>query len=135
MKVRGVPYRTIWANGDGSVGIIDQTRLPHAFETLTLKTLAEAARAIKIMQVRGAPADRRHGRIRRVPCAEGGRFRCRFGKRLRHAGGDEADGRQPQLGAARDAEGPEPGSRLPSVRRRRMPRPRKWRTRMWRRAG
>ena len=55
MKVRGVHYRTIWANADGSVGIIDQTRLPHAFETLTLGTLAEAARAIKTMQVRGAP--------------------------------------------------------------------------------
>ena len=55
MKVRGVHYRTIWGNGDGSVGIIDQTRLPHAFETLTLITLADAARAIKIMQVRGAP--------------------------------------------------------------------------------
>jgi methylthioribose-1-phosphate isomerase len=55
MKVRGVHYRTIWDNGDGSVGIIDQTRLPHAFETLTLTTLADAARAIKIMQVRGAP--------------------------------------------------------------------------------
>ena len=55
MKVQGVHYRTIWDNGDGSVGIIDQTRLPHAFETLTLTTLAEAARAIKIMQVRGAP--------------------------------------------------------------------------------
>ena len=35
-----VYYRTIWGNGDGSVGIIDQTRLPHAFETLTLTTLA-----------------------------------------------------------------------------------------------
>jgi methylthioribose-1-phosphate isomerase len=55
MKVRGVHYRTIWDNGDGFVGIIDQTRLPHAFETLTLTTLADAARAIKIMQVRGAP--------------------------------------------------------------------------------
>ena len=55
MKVRGVHYRTIWANGDGSVGIIDQTRLPHAFETLTLTNLADAAHAIKIMQVRGAP--------------------------------------------------------------------------------
>ena len=42
-------------NGDGSVGIIDQTRLPHAFETLTLTTLADAARAIKTMQVRGPP--------------------------------------------------------------------------------
>ncbi len=56
MKVGGVHYRTIWQNGDdGSVGIIDQTRLPHAFETLTLTTLADAAHAIKSMQVRGAP--------------------------------------------------------------------------------
>ncbi|HWJ17494.1 MAG TPA: S-methyl-5-thioribose-1-phosphate isomerase [Geobacterales bacterium] len=55
MKVGGVSYRTIWDNGDGSVGIIDQTRLPHAFEALTLRTLADAAHAIKIMQVRGAP--------------------------------------------------------------------------------
>ncbi len=55
MKVKGVHYRTIWASADGSVGIIDQTRLPHAFETLTLNTLADAAHAIKVMQVRGAP--------------------------------------------------------------------------------
>ena len=55
MKVRGVHYRTIWGNSDGSIGIVDQTRLPHAFETLALTTLADAARAIKIMQVRGAP--------------------------------------------------------------------------------
>lgn len=55
MKVRGVHYRTIWRKDDDSVCIIDQTRLPHAFETLTLRTLDDAARAIKIMQVRGAP--------------------------------------------------------------------------------
>lgn len=55
MKVRGVRYRTIWENSDGSIGIIDQTRLPHAFETLSLSTLDDAVRAIKVMQVRGAP--------------------------------------------------------------------------------
>ena len=39
----------------GSVEIIDQTRLPHALVTVTLKTLEDAAHAIKTMQVRGAP--------------------------------------------------------------------------------
>jgi methylthioribose-1-phosphate isomerase len=56
MKIDGKPYRTIWLNPDGwSVGIIDQTRFPHVFETLTLRTLEDAARAIKDMLVRGAP--------------------------------------------------------------------------------
>jgi methylthioribose-1-phosphate isomerase len=55
MKIDGTPYRTIWPNDDGSVSILDQTRLPHAFETLRLTQMAEAAHAIKVMQVRGAP--------------------------------------------------------------------------------
>ena len=56
MKVDGRQTRTIWLEPDGrSVGIIDQTRLPHAFETVRLATLEDAARAIKTMQVRGAP--------------------------------------------------------------------------------
>ncbi|HSP78796.1 MAG TPA: S-methyl-5-thioribose-1-phosphate isomerase [Myxococcaceae bacterium] len=56
MKVRGQPMRSIWLEADGrTVGIIDQTRLPHAFETLRLRTLEEAAHAIRSMQVRGAP--------------------------------------------------------------------------------
>ncbi len=55
MLVDGTPYRTIWPNSDGSVEIIDQTRLPHAFETKTLRGMAEAAHAIKAMLVRGAP--------------------------------------------------------------------------------
>ena len=56
MKVQGKPWRTIWPEPDGeSVGIIDQTRLPHEFATLTLRTLEEAAHAIRSMQVRGAP--------------------------------------------------------------------------------
>src|SRR3546814_20145985 len=56
MKVDGKPYRTIWLNDDGwSVEIIDQTLMPHRFETVTLRSLEEAARAIKTMQVRGSP--------------------------------------------------------------------------------
>ena len=56
MKIGGVAYRTIWVEPDGwSVGIIDQTRLPHAFVTLTLKSAEDAARAIRDMEVRGAP--------------------------------------------------------------------------------
>jgi methylthioribose-1-phosphate isomerase len=56
MKIGGKSYRTIWLNADGkSVEIIDQTKLPHVFETVTLRTLDDAARAIATMQVRGAP--------------------------------------------------------------------------------
>ncbi|OAB54914.1 S-methyl-5-thioribose-1-phosphate isomerase [Phormidium willei BDU 130791] len=56
MKVDGVPYRTIWLAEDGwSVEIIDQTRLPHSFETRRLTSVEEAAEAIRSMQVRGAP--------------------------------------------------------------------------------
>ncbi len=56
MKITGRPYRTIWVGADGwSVEVIDQTRLPHRFETIVLRTVEDAARAIKIMQVRGAP--------------------------------------------------------------------------------
>jgi methylthioribose-1-phosphate isomerase len=56
MRIDGKPTRTIWLEADGwSVGVIDQTRLPHRFATVRLTTLAEAARAIATMQVRGAP--------------------------------------------------------------------------------
>jgi methylthioribose-1-phosphate isomerase len=56
MKIDGKTTRTIWLENDGrSVGIIDQTMLPHRFTTLRLATLADAAHAIKSMQVRGAP--------------------------------------------------------------------------------
>lgn len=56
MNVDGKPFRSIWLNDDGwSAGIIDQTKLPHRFELTDLKTLEEAARAIEVMQVRGAP--------------------------------------------------------------------------------
>jgi methylthioribose-1-phosphate isomerase len=56
MQVDGKPTRTIWLEADGrSVGIIDQTQLPHRFVTLRLTTLKEAVHAIAAMQVRGAP--------------------------------------------------------------------------------
>src|SRR5688572_22215622 len=56
MKVNGKHTRSIWLEPDGwSVGIIDQTVLPHRFASLRLTTLEEAAHAIKSMQVRGAP--------------------------------------------------------------------------------
>jgi len=56
MNVDGTPYRTIWVEEDGSsIRIVDQTRLPHEFVTRALTTVAEAAEAIKVMRVRGAP--------------------------------------------------------------------------------
>jgi methylthioribose-1-phosphate isomerase len=56
MNIAGKPYRTIWLNDDGrTVEIIDQTKLPFQFATVTLRTLADAAKAIATMQVRGAP--------------------------------------------------------------------------------
>jgi methylthioribose-1-phosphate isomerase len=56
MRVDGKDHRTIWLEADGrSVGIIDQTRLPHDFATARLETVEEAAHAIRAMLVRGAP--------------------------------------------------------------------------------
>ncbi|MDB5508707.1 MAG: translation initiation factor, aIF-2BI family [Hyphomicrobiales bacterium] len=55
MRVDGRPFRTIWSPEPGCVDIIDQTRLPHRFETRRLVTLQDAATAIADMQVRGAP--------------------------------------------------------------------------------
>jgi methylthioribose-1-phosphate isomerase len=56
MNVDGRHYRTIWVASDGrGVEIIDQTRLPHRFVTVRLETVADAAHAIRSMQVRGAP--------------------------------------------------------------------------------
>ena len=56
MKVGGIHYRTIWRDEGGpAVCVIDQTRLPHEFATVWLESLADAARAIETMQVRGAP--------------------------------------------------------------------------------
>ena len=56
MKVGGKSTRTIWLEPDGwSVGVIDQTALPHRLVISRLTTLAEAAHAIRAMVIRGAP--------------------------------------------------------------------------------
>jgi methylthioribose-1-phosphate isomerase len=56
MNVGGRPMRTIWPALDGqTVEIIDQTRLPHELVIARLTSVADAARAIATMQVRGAP--------------------------------------------------------------------------------
>ena len=56
MKIDGKPWRTIWLEADGwSVGVIDQTRLPHRFATRRLISLEDAADAIATMVIRGAP--------------------------------------------------------------------------------
>jgi methylthioribose-1-phosphate isomerase len=56
MNISGQPYRTIWLGDDGwTVEIIDQTRLPHVFEVVALRSLDDAAHAIRAMLVRGAP--------------------------------------------------------------------------------
>ena len=56
MKIDGKHYRTIWPADDGwSVEVIDQTRLPHAFEVVRLESVGDAAAAIRDMLVRGAP--------------------------------------------------------------------------------
>jgi methylthioribose-1-phosphate isomerase len=55
MKIDGRPYRTIWPLGNDAVEVIDQTKLPHRFETKRLATLEDAAEAIRAMIVRGAP--------------------------------------------------------------------------------
>ena len=47
---------SVWIEADGwSVGIIDQTKLPHVLATLRLACLGDAVHAIASMQTRGAP--------------------------------------------------------------------------------
>ncbi len=57
MRIDGVSYRTIWVDADDgwSVRIFDQTKLPWALEIVRLTDVAQAAHAIRSMQVRGAP--------------------------------------------------------------------------------
>jgi methylthioribose-1-phosphate isomerase len=56
MKVDGKAMRSIWVEPDGwSIGVIDQTKLPHRLATTRLTTLEETAHAISAMLIRGAP--------------------------------------------------------------------------------
>jgi len=56
MLVNGKHYRTIWLkeNDEKVVSIIDQTKLPHLFEIIDLKSVEDVRIAIKDMWVRGA---------------------------------------------------------------------------------
>src|SRR5215207_6921163 len=90
MNIRGKHHRTIWTNADGwSVVIIDQTQFPHVFTTTTLKTLGDAAHAIKTMMVRGAPligATAAYGvclQMRDNPSDEGLEYACNILERTR----------------------------------------------------
>src|ERR1700750_9025 len=55
MKIHGKHYRSVWPISEDAFGIIDQTKLPHEFVTLILRTPEDAAHAITSMQTRGAP--------------------------------------------------------------------------------
>jgi methylthioribose-1-phosphate isomerase len=56
MRIRGEAYTTIFPADDGwTVRVIDQTRLPFAFELRDLRSAQQAAEAIRQMVVRGAP--------------------------------------------------------------------------------
>lgn len=56
MIVNQQAYRTIWPDAQMQlVEIIDQTKLPFAFEIVSISTLSQMITAIKTMQVRGAP--------------------------------------------------------------------------------
>ncbi len=56
MKINSKHFRTIWPAATGmAVEIIDQTLLPHVFEAKRIDSLPAMIRAIKFMQVRGAP--------------------------------------------------------------------------------
>jgi methylthioribose-1-phosphate isomerase len=55
VNIAGVHYRTIWPTPEGTVRVIDQSRLPFEFGILELSSVEEAAQAIRTMAVRGAP--------------------------------------------------------------------------------
>src|SRR5438067_4801950 len=55
MKINGQHYRSVWPIGEDAFGIIDQTKLPHGFVIMTLRSAEDAARAIRDMNTRGAP--------------------------------------------------------------------------------
>ncbi|MCB1230936.1 MAG: S-methyl-5-thioribose-1-phosphate isomerase [Verrucomicrobiae bacterium] len=55
MHVNGTHYRTVWLGTEpGTVRIIDQRKLPFAFEIEDLRSVDEVATAIRDMHVRGA---------------------------------------------------------------------------------
>lgn len=54
MKINGQNYRTIWINNQGKLSVINQLKLPHVFEVVTLLDVDAVYHAINSMVVRGA---------------------------------------------------------------------------------
>ena len=109
------------SRADGvTVGTIDQTLLPHRYVTIRLETGEDAARAIKTMQVRGAPLIGAVAAYGMALALRAGCVRCGAGARLCAADRDAADRDQPEMGARRDDGG---GAQPPArgSRRRRLP--------------
>ena len=56
MKINGSNYKTIWCDSiEQNIKIIDQTKLPHSLEIITLNNTDDVIKAIREMNVRGAP--------------------------------------------------------------------------------
>ncbi len=105
LNIDGRPYRTIWLAADGwSVEIIDQTRLPHELAIVALRSVEDAARAIRTMQVRGAPLIGAAAAYGVCLALARGCLRRGAGPRRRPPRRAAADRRQPALGAGGDAQ-------------------------------
>ena len=135
MKIDGVAYRSVWVDPDDgwSVHIIDQTKLPWALEILRLTDVAQAAHAIRTMQVRGAPLIGAVAAYGLCLALRADAVDRRDGARRGAAGRDPPDRGQPALGAGAHADPaaqhapPRSASPSPMPRRPRSP------TRTWRR--
>ena len=105
VNIDGKPYRTIWLAADGwSVEIIDQTRLPHALVIVTLRDARGCGARDQDHAGARRAADRRHGRLRRLPGAARRMPPTRRSTRaIAHPRRAAAHRHQPALGAGRDA--------------------------------
>jgi len=55
MEIAGQSYHSIWIDENEEINIIDQRWLPHEFRVVKLRSVADVARSIREMWVRGAP--------------------------------------------------------------------------------
>ena len=119
MKVDGKPMRSIWLEPDGwSVGVIDQTALPHRFATARLTHARRGGARHPLHAGARRAADRRGRRLRHLPGAARRRLRRGARARLCDASRHAADRDQSQMGARRDdGRGAQPAARRPRRRR------------------
>ena len=104
MKLDGVPSRTIWLERDGwSVGILDQTLLPHKIERVTLRDGRGCGARDQVDAGARRAADRRHGGLWRGAGDASRRFRCGARSCREISRRAKADRRQSALGARRHA--------------------------------